>query len=210
MFFCALIVLTAASLVEGQSGRRIPKKPSSPDQLPTTQSEPPVESPQPKEKKPQISVLVVKYLPYINSSNIYSDAVMEGCLKRLQESAMVKVRGGKEMNRKEASDYAKASEDTYVVWMQLQIDSTDTDRAGVSGVNPYSLYVEYAIFTPGTGKTKATGHVYQRNRRVGGSPYPVPLPRTTGAAEYSLRYAGEETADRVLDNLGFTLPSRRY
>ncbi|HEX8183437.1 MAG TPA: hypothetical protein VF747_01760 [Blastocatellia bacterium] len=203
--FCALLVLTAASFVEAQSGRRIPKKPSSPDPLPPAQSEPPVQSPEPKDTKPQTSILVVKYLPHINTSNIYSDAVMSGCLKRLQESPMVKVRPGKDMNRKEASDYAKASEDTYVVWIQLEVDIADTDRASIGGVNPFSLYVDYVVFTPGTGKSKASGHVYQRNRRVGS-----PLPRTTGVAEYSLRYAGEETADRVLDALGFSLPSRRF
>jgi hypothetical protein len=204
MVFCALLVLTAASFAEGQSGRRIPKKPSSPDPLPPAQSEPPIESTRPKETRPQTPVLVVKYVPHINTSNIYSDAVISGCVKRLMESNMVKARPGKEMSRKEASDYAKASEDTYVVWIQLEVDAAYTDRSGIGPVNPYSLYVDYVVFAPGTGKSKASGHVYQRNRRLGGTP----LPRTTGAAEYSLRDAGEETGDRVLDTLGFTL--RRY
>lgn len=204
--FCALLVLTAASFVEGQSGRRIPKKPSSPDPAPSAQPEQPIESPQPKETKPQTPVFVASYLAYINTSNIYTNAVMDGCLNRLYESPMIKVRRGKEMNRKEASDYAKASEDTYVVWIQLEVDAASSDRSGVGPVNPYSLYVDYVVFAPKTGKSKSAGRVYQRDRRLGGSP----LPRTTGVAEYSLRDAGIETADRVLDTLGFALPPRRY
>jgi hypothetical protein len=101
------------------------------------------------------------------------------------------------MSRKEASDYAKASEDTYVVWIQLEVDAAYTDRSGIGPVNPYSLYVDYVVFAPGTGKSKASGHVYQRNRRLGGTP----LPRTTGAAEYSLRDAGEEMGEFILTRL---------
>jgi hypothetical protein len=125
-------------------------------------------------------------------------------MERTQKAAAVKVRTGKEMNRKEAIDAAKASKDTYVVWFQLQQDRADTEHANTSvlGGNPYGLYVDYFIYEPGTGKTKAAGHVYQRtNRGVGGAPWPAPTPRTTGAAEYSLRYAGVEFAERVLDTL---------
>jgi hypothetical protein len=151
--------------------------------------------------------MVVKYQSLIGSSNIYSDDAVGGCLKKLQESSMLKVRTGKDMNRKEASDYAKASEETYVVWIQLEVDaaySRNTD--GIGYVNPNTLYVDYVLFAPGTGKSKASGHVYQRRATTGG--LPLPGPRTAGGAEYSLRYAGEETGNRVLDALGLTLIRR--
>jgi hypothetical protein len=208
MTCCALFVLTAASLVDGQSGRRLPNKSTSPEAPPPSQSQPPVTPPESKseskEEKPRTPVMVVKYMSMISSSDIYSDIVVGGCLKKLQESPMIKVRPGKDMNRKEASDYAKASEDTYVVWVQLESDSGNRD--GVGYVNPYGLYVDFVVFTPGTGKVKASGHVYQRRGSVGGSP--LPGPRTAGGAEYSLRYAGEETGARVLDALGLPLMRR--
>jgi hypothetical protein len=201
--FCALFVLTAVSLVEGQSGRRVPKKPDSPDPRPPAQSEPPVIQAEPKDEKPRIPVMVVKYQSLIGSSSMYSNDVAEGCMRKLQGSTMLKVRAGKDMNRKEASDYAKASEDTYVVWIQLEVDSAYSRNSdGIGYVNPYSLYVDFVLYTPGTGKSKTSGHVYQRRGTTGG------LPRTGGGAEYSLRYAGEETGNRVLDALGLNLIHR--
>jgi predicted transcriptional regulator len=209
MTFCALFVVVAASLVEGQSGRRVPKKPESPDPRPPAQSEPPITPSEPKEEKPRTPILVVKNLPYMNSSNIVSSIVMEGFIERMQQSNAVKVRpAGKDMNRKEASDIAKASADTYVVLIQLDVDPIYSSREGVGYVDPSTLYVDYVVFTPGTGKTKSSGHVYQRRGAIGGSPLPVPTPRTAGGTEYTLRNAGRETADRVLDALGLTLMRR--
>lgn len=205
---CALFVLTAASFAEGQSGRRIPKKPSSPDPLPPAQSDPPINQSEPKDEKPKIPILVVKYLPYMNNSDIAGSIVMEGFLERMQASNAVKIRPGKDMNRKEASDYAKSSPDTYVVLIQLDVDSAYSNRDSIGYVDPRALYVDYVVFAPGTGKSKSAGHVYQRRGSIGGTPLPAPVPRTTAGAEYSLRNAGRETADRVLDALGLALMHR--
>jgi hypothetical protein len=208
MTICALLVSVAAGLVEGQSGRRIPKKPESPDPRPPAQSEPPIITSEPKAEKPRIPILVVKNLPFMNSSDIASNIVMDGFMERMQASNAVKVRPGKDMNRKEASDIAKASADTYVVLIQLDADTANSARDGVGYVDPSTLYVDYVLFTPGTGKTKTSGHVYQRRGAIGGTPLPVPTPRTAGGTEYTLRNAGRETADRVLDALGLTLIRR--
>jgi hypothetical protein len=131
---------------------------------------------------------------------------MEGFLERMQTSNSVKVRPGRDMNRKEASDYAKASADTYVVLIQLDVDPAYSNRDRMGYADPYTLYVDYVVFAPGTGKSKSSGHVYQRRGAMGGSP--LPLPRTTAGAEYSLKNAGRETADRVLDALGLALLRR--
>ena len=120
--------------------------------------------------------------------------VIEGFLERMQRSATVKVRAGKDMNRKEASDYAKSSEDNYVVWLQLESDTAS--GAGGAWEDPNNLYVDYVVFAPGTGKSKTSGHVYQRTRGA------IQMPRTTSGAEYTLRRAGAETAERVLSSLG--------
>jgi hypothetical protein len=207
LVFCAVFVLTAASLVDAQSGRRIPKKSTLPDPLPPAQSEPPIKLPEQKDVKPQTPVLVVKFLPYMNTSGMVGNIVMDGFMERMQASNQVKVRPGKDMNRKEASDYAKSSPDTYVVLLQLEVDSAYS-RDTVGYVDPYSLYVNYIIYTPGTGKSKANGNVYQRRGAIGGLPLPGPTQRTGTAAEYSLRYAGREAADRVLSALGLTLLHR--
>ncbi|MGA9768939.1 MAG: hypothetical protein WBV94_07860 [Blastocatellia bacterium] len=200
LFLCALFLLNVATVAEGQSGRRVPKRPSSPDPLPPAQSEPPVSPPSPSNDRVAIPVLIAMHLPDVGNSGIYARVVIDGFMERTQKTAGIKVRTGKEMNRKEAIDAAKASKDTYVVWFQLQQDVVDTEHPGVSvtGGNPLTLYVDYFIYEPGTGKTKASGHVYQRtNRGVGG----LPTPRSTGVAEYSLRYAGVELAERMLDTL---------
>lgn len=201
LFLCALFLLGVIAIAEGQSGRRVPKRPSSPDPLPPAQSEPPINPPSSENSgKGAIPVLIAMHLPDIGSSAIYGRVVVDGFIERTRKNSNIKVRTGKELNRKEAIDAAKESKDTYVVWFQLQQDVVDTEHPSTSviGGNPLSLYVDYYVYEPGTGKTKASGHVYQRtNRGVGG----VPIPRTTGVAEYSLRYAGVELAERVLDTL---------
>jgi hypothetical protein len=204
LFLCALFLLGVVAIAEGQSGRRVPKRSTAPDPLPPAQSEPPITPPSPQNEKLATPILLAMYRPDVGSSSIYARVVIDGFMERTQKTAGVKVRTGKEMNRKEAIDAAKASKDTYVVWFQLQQDRVDNEHPSTSviGGDPFTLYVDYYIYEPGTGKTRASGHVYQRtNRGVGGAPWPVPNSRSTGAAEYSLRYAGVEFAERVLDTL---------
>jgi len=140
-------------------------------------------------------------------SSIYPSVVIEGCLERLHESPAVDARTAKDMSRKEASDVARKSSDTYVVWLELQSDRmSNSPTSGMDPAYAQSFYVNYVVFAPGADKTKASGHVYQRNRGAGGLPYPGQSPRTSSSAEYSLKYAGRETADRVLDSLGILGP----
>ena len=76
------------------------------------------------------------------------------------------------------------------------------------GVPPQYLYVRYELYTPGTGKTKSSGNVYQRGARGPGG-MPVPLPRSNGSAEYLLRNCGREMADRVMDAISVARPPDR-
>src|SRR5258707_1121476 len=103
------------------------------------------------------------------------------------------------MNRKEAIDTAKASADTYVVWFQLEPDPAYNDRSGIGSIPAQCLVVSFYLFTPTTGKIKASGHVYQQ-RSVGPGGLPIPGSGTNGY--YSLEYAGREMANRVLATLG--------
>lgn len=202
LLLCAF--LTASFTALAQSGRRIPKQPSSPDPKPPAQTEPPIASSSPTEATSGLPLLVVKNLATIGSSSILTNVALDGCLEKLKQSRAVQVSSGKDKNRKEASDYAKASKDTYVVLIQL--DSEIADPGSVIGGNPRSLYVSYIVFAPGTGKIKTQGRVYQGQSR---GPLGVPVPNTTASAEYELRRCGQEAGDRVLDSLDIARPQRR-
>ncbi|HJQ26299.1 MAG TPA: hypothetical protein VKA60_20465 [Blastocatellia bacterium] len=195
-----------AVVAQAQSGRRIPKRPTTADPTTPKESEPPVAPPEEKKpEKPALSILLAKHsYDIVYSSDIYLGIVMDGFLERVSKMKNIKVEpGGRDMNRKQAYDAAKAAPDRYVVWFQLVSDSmSSAPQSDYSYA--YNLYIDYVVFTPGTGKTKTSGHVYQRTRGVG--PVGVPVPGRT-AVEYSLRYAGMELADRVLGSLDLDSPT---
>lgn len=206
LLICALFILNAAIVAEAQSGRRIPKRPSTSDPMPPKESEPPIVL-QPEEKKsdkPAVPILLAKHLEdIIYSSDYYLNDVMSGFLERMSKIKNVKVEpSGSDTNRKQASDAAKASPDRYVVWFRLVSDQMSAGPQSDYAYAAY-LYVDYVIFMPGTGKTKTSGHVYQRSRGVG--PVNVPVPGRS-SVEYALRYAGMELADRVLSTLDLDSP----
>jgi hypothetical protein len=111
------------------------------------------------------------------------------------------------MSRKQAIDIAKGSQDIYVLWFELEIDPMYQGRAGIDNVPPQYLNVRFEIYTPGTGKTKTGGSIYQRSRTPGGLPVPG---GALGSAQYLLRNAGREMADRVFDALGLSRPPDRH
>ncbi len=205
-----LLLLSIGSLTQAQSGRRPSTQPKSPDPLPPKQDEPPFKQPSDKPSKPQTPVRVIWHLSNITSPTFYLQIVQDGCLQRLLESDLVKATTGAELNRKQASDIAKASADTYVLWFELDVDAIDAGRAPLGSVPAQYLYVNYVVFTPVTGKTRTSGHVYQRPRGPAGIPLPVPGPQTGSSAEYSLKYAGREMADRLLDALSLSHPPDRH
>lgn len=204
---CILLLLSAAPVSQAQSGRRPPKQPTSPDPLPPKAEEPPIKPSSDQNSGPKIPVKVVWHLTYISSSTIYTRTVQDACLERLSRSGSIRATtAADEMNRKQASDMAKASVDTYVLWFELEVDSGYNDRGGIGSVPPQYLTVRFEVYTPTTGKTKTSGHIYQRPQGPGG--IPLPGPGSSGSAIYSLGYSGREMADRVLDALGVARPPR--
>jgi len=197
------VIVVLGSFALAQSGRKPPQQPKSPDPLPQKQDEPPIAQPSNKPSSSQIPVKVIWHLPNIGTSSIYSEIVEDGCLERLSQSNAIKAIAGREMNRKEAIDAAKASPDSYVLWFELDVDAIDAQRS-MGSVPPQYLYVKFEVFTPVTGKTRTSGHVYQRSRGAVGMP--LPGPQTGSSADYSLRYAGREMADRLLDALSLSHP----
>jgi hypothetical protein len=199
-----LILVSAAPISQAQSGRRPPKRPTSPDPLPPKSEEPPIVPSADHNSGSKIPVKVVWQLSYIGSSNIYPRTVQEACLERLSQSGSIKpTASADEKNRAEAIKIAKASDDTYVLWFELEVDPTYRDRTGIGNVPPQYLTIRFEVYTPTTGKTKTSGHIYQRPQGPGG----LPIPGTgTASAVYSLGYAGREMADRVFDTLGVARP----
>lgn len=207
MLVCIVLLLSAAPNSQAQSGRRPPKRPTSPDPLPPKQEEPPIKPSSDQTSAPKIPVKVVWHLSYIGSSTIYSRTVLDACLERLSRSGSIRATtAADEINRKQAIDMAKASVDTYVVWFELEVDSAYNDRSGIGSVPPQYLMVRFEVYTPATGKTKTSGQIYQRPQGPAG--LPLPGPGTSGNAIYSLGYSGREMADRVLDTLGVARPPR--
>ena len=205
MFVCVLLLLSAAPISQAQSGRRPPKQPTAPDPLPPKAEEPPIKPSSDQNSAPKIPVKVVWHLTYVSSSTIYSRTVQDACLERLSQSGSIKPSTvGDELNRKQAIDMAKGSADTYVLWFELEIDASYSDRSGIGAVPPQYLTVRFEVYTPTTGKTKTSGNIYQRPRGPGG--VILPGPGTSGSAIYSLGYAGREMADCVLDTLGVARP----
>jgi len=202
---CILLLLSAAPISQAQSGRRPPKRPTSPDPLPPKAEEPPIKPSSDHNDASKVPVKVVWQLTHIASSPTYSRNVQEACLDRLSQSGSIRATAAAdEMNRKQAIDIAKASADTYVLWFELEVDSAYNGRSGIGSVPPQYLTVRFEVYTPTTGKTKTSGHIYQRPQGPGG--FPLPGPGTSGSALYSLGYAGREMADRVLDTLGVARP----
>jgi hypothetical protein len=205
MFIWVLLLMSACPISQAQSGRRPPKRPTSPDPLPPKEEEPPVKPSSEQNANPKIPVKVLWHLNYIGSSTIYSRTVLEACLERLSQSGSVNAStAADEMNRKQAIDMAKASADTYVLWFELEPEAGYDDRSGIGSVPPQYLNVRFEVYTPTTGKTKTSGYVYQRPRGPGG--ILLPGPGTSGSAIYSLGYAGRELADRLLDSLNLARP----
>lgn len=201
-----LFVCNATITAVPQSGRRIPKRPTTADPTTPKESEPPVA--QPEEKKPAhpaVPVLLAGHLDdIIYSSSVYLNIVTDGFLERTAKMNGLKIEpAGRDTNRKQAIDAAKASQDRWVVWFRLVSDSMSSTPSSDYAYG-YTLYIDYQVFEPGTGKSKTSGHVYQRTRTAG--PVGVPMPGRTGV-EYNLRYAGMELADRVLSVLDLTSPT---
>ncbi len=213
---CALVILFGTVAV-AQSGRA-PKPTTSP--APIAQPEATVK---PTEARLHttfsLSLIATKSVPSSNLA-IWTGMAFRRFMERLSESPRVKITQEKEMNRKEASDLAKTRTDDYVVWIQLEVDvkmngslESDSERASITTINPGCLLVGYIVFTPGTGKVKTQGRVYQDEYPsvcTGTASRPSPLPsgrEPRHPVEYTLRKAAREAADRVMTALDIHLPN---
>ncbi len=208
IFLLALALSMLGGVAQAQSGRRLPNRSDSPPAPPSTAPTAPAEQPTPtKSDKPKQQLLVTKSLND-SFSNYYSDLVVRACLDRLKEGAYASVSLAREMNRKEASDFAKNSTDTHVLWLEWDSDRMGSSQSDQAQTNSY---INYALYTPGTGKIKTSGRVHPgdyRNRTgVGGVGIPLPIPNSAVALEFMLKESGREIAQRVINSLNIGRPN---
>lgn len=124
-----------------------------------------------------------------------SEAVWSGFVQRFKEISSIVLATDKNMRGKGASDRAKKETESFVVLLELDSNYVNTTRTGQ--VYPEDIVINYFLYAPVTGKTKAQGRVYAR-ASLGILSSPLPTGRS---GEAQLNNAGRETAERVLSAL---------
>jgi len=145
----------------------------------------------------------------LNANEIFQGAVVQ----RLRDSKTLQITSQDNMSRAEAIKRAKDDVmGTHIIWLELQNNMRGYDPIN-AGRNPRTedLNIQFIVFEPTTGKTKAQGNVYLRpssSTRIGGARIGRSLPRCYPQALYSVEFAlieaGIETAERIFR--AFSLP----
>ena len=199
---CVLMILCVAGSTQAQSGRRAKAITPAPVQRPA-EAEPAQPTPTTKPEARRVALFIT--FDEEGGGGVFignSQLVLRGFIERLKKNSTINHKIENRMDRKEASDLAKSQTEAYVVWLQLDRQMTS------SRVENNEIFVEYAVFPPGAGKSKTEGRVYVRAPRqrvgIGNVPIGVPLPPigTSGARlDNALLDAGRETAERVMPEL---------
>jgi hypothetical protein len=215
LFCAALSVLMCVAVAEAQSGRTVRRNPSSPN--PPTENPTPTPTPVNTSTTPPRREFTFNVARYVQGPTVAveSSIAFNSFVERLGKSLAVEVVPvHKDMTRKEAIDRAKSeeSENAYVVWLRLEVDTPDMERADAGmPLNPGCLYVSYTVYSPRTAKIKAQGKVYQRGYASNsclartGSPIPRREPPHLPSG-YRIQMAGSDAADRVLQAFNLPLP----
>lgn len=208
---CSMLCLSSLTTA-AQSGRRTSQRTQTRTApVPETQPTPP--TPVVKSDKTEVALYVGHNEGdlFLNIPNYLRDSVMEVFLQRIKEASSIKVTPGKEMQRTEAIKRAKNEQSTYVVLLQLDLDTFDSNRTGSTYVDPNKLFVRYLVFAPVTGKIETEGRVFQQALRVGrgGIGLPTPTRNNPLYSDYLLKQAAREAANRVLASLRAYQPPRQ-
>jgi len=189
----AVLVVCALS-AQAQSGRhQVKPPPVAPVPTPTPEA-----TPIPKKQvKNDLAFFVGadRDSTYASFPFTYYDAVLQGCASRLRagSSADVEV-SDHDVSRGEAIKKAKAETKSYVVWLNLTVDTMARSYD--------DLVLEYIVYAPETAKVVTNGRSYLTGRRAG-SVVVDPNPRRTSGLyrEELLKRAGEEVGDRIIKSL---------
>jgi hypothetical protein len=204
----ALFAAALAFAARAQSGRRAPR----------TQEIAPVPTPTPAptpkkhetEVAQRINLIVAADNSFAMQSSMTQGIVQQSFVQRLHESDSLTVGGdSSSMTRGGAQKRAKEEKDHFVVWMSLRYNGAGGDPIGVQRPRAQDYSIEFAIYEPVTGKTRASGNVYLRAGygSIGGvgvgapSCYPA-----TYASDLEFVYGAIDAANRVMKSFDLPLP----
>lgn len=189
-----LFVITAITLLSvftagAQSGRKTRKT-----------EPPPIPTPTPgntsqqvtKPTKPSLTLIVGLERTIVHGAIAVASttAALNAMVDRLEDHPNVKVaRVDGHMSRSDAIRRAKAEEEAYVIFMELDMD-------GMAGAAGGQLRLSYWVYSPVTAKLKTSGQTYPqmyRNRSI------ILNPRTSGIyGDYQVQEAARDAAERIL------------
>jgi hypothetical protein len=197
------VLLTCALVVAAQSGRRVRKSESAPVPIPTPEVTP---TPTAMAERPRPAFTFIvgldRYSDFSTISlNVYS-GVLRSCVDRLDDSASVVAEmSTNDMSRGDAIRKAKAEKEGYVVWLHLR--SNNFNDQGRSQTDSRSVYIEYSVFAPVTGKLATSGNTYPEAYRNRG----IRLPTSSVNGDYYLNQAARGAAERILDHFHVRVPN---
>ncbi|MDT7541910.1 MAG: hypothetical protein QOE33_1814 [Acidobacteriota bacterium] len=204
----ALFVIALACAVQAQSGRRV--------QRPQETAPVPTPTPLPEAKKhdidvtQKIAVLVLADASYTMTVQNVEGIVQQSFMQRLHESGSLTINADSaRTTRGGAQKRAKDEKDHFVVWVALRSNRMGMDPVGVGQPRPQDYYIEYAVYDPVTGKTRANGNVYLRAGygSIGGVAVGAPTCYpATYAGELEFIYGAIDAANRVMKSLSVPLP----
>ena len=185
----ALLCFCSFLTVATQSGRRAVKKPPEPVATPEPSPEMTSESGRPPERpKPALSLILGmdRSQSFGNFRNI--QIILTAVAERFESNRTVELRQVlDDFERGEAVERAKKEPEAYVVLLEFR----STRASGNSG----DFSIQYWVFSPNTGKLKASGQTYPEDTRTRG----ILSPRApTIYGDYQLQNAAMDVADRVL------------
>jgi hypothetical protein len=204
----ALFVFASMLTTNAQSGRRV--------QRPQEIAPVPTPTPMPEAKKHEtdvtqkIAVLVVADTSFTMSVQNVEGIVNQSFMQRMRESGSLAINAdSSRTTRGGAQKRAKEEKDRFVVWMALRSNNMGMDPVGVGQARAQDYYIEYAVYDPVTGKTRANGNVYLRAGygSIGGVAVGAPTCYpATYASQLEFIYGAIDTANRVMKSLSVPLP----
>ncbi|HEV7858381.1 MAG TPA: hypothetical protein VGO91_07100 [Pyrinomonadaceae bacterium] len=213
MLLCLLVVCVACGVALGQSGRRSGKQgDATPSQSQAVQKDETATSSVNPVETAKLSLFVADHFPSDEIPSSVAREIVQSFYGRLRErSDAIAVTWERDLSRKDAVERARKVQRTFVVWLQVQVDTPEGGRASREESDYETLATTYVVFMPGTAEVKTEGRVYyqqlngralndSKNRRRRRPP-PLRLP-----AEETLEGVGRAAADRVLASFKDQLP----
>ena len=129
----------------------------------------------------------------IGISSYYPDTSRRGCMEEFRRvMRAIEIREGRDQHRSDAIKVAKDSDQTYVVWMEFQVDQMGTSN--------YGFELRYTVFEPKTAKVVGSG--YGNPQQPAG---PISLPPIGSArTDVYAEWAGRDVARQVMKRLGWS------